>query len=535
MPISSYFFSLPLLLLMFVGSSVVFLPTQARAAGEVYFVSPNGSGSCAEASACALSTALERAESGDEIVLLDGIYTTPLATQNEGVTVRAQSKYKAIIRHSPDAKISIDHSNTTIQGLSIDGQANGGGIEIGRRARNTLTNVTIEDSIVENVAGACIGLVLSQRIEKVTIRHNALRDCGKRMNGEAIHMGISGEGSMASAHNVEIYGNHISRFTTTGINITYRTQNIDVHHNIFEGQHYIANKTKPGGNEGTILVAGTGIRVHNNIIRNGESVGPGVFWLSATGKNHVHNNVIHNMSGMNAVIATRNPGIGGDLSEVYDNTFCDLSKYTVHVQYALVIRDNDGIPGTRGASSSLCTAEERRIQNEMRDLDNIKGSSAVIPANSVECSRYASGTVAPPPYGLAWNWVTSGKGLLLSAHCSSQDTTIVIGNATPPGTTVGLTYAWSKAYTYDGKSWDSRKPITLTCNGTKINVNDASPSDSTPDYWCNGTLSGTIPKNVSFFVGYTCVRTRTVWQCGCTDGSCSKSFWQIQGVIPPKP
>ena len=63
--------------------------------------------------------------------------------------------------------------------------------------------------------------------------------------------------------------------------------------------------------------------------------------------------------------------------------------------------------------------------------------------------------------------------------------------------------SWSKAYAYDGSSWNVDKPVALTCNGTKVNVADVTPTDLLPDYWCNGTLTGSLPTNSSFFAALT--------------------------------
>ena len=80
-----------------------------------------------------------------------------------------------------------------------------------------------------------------------------------------------------------------------------------------------------------------------------------------------------------------------------------------------------------------------------------------------------------------------------------------------------------------GESWNAHQPLSVTCAGTKIAVSDVTSSDAHPDYWCNGTLSGTLPSNASFFAAYTCIFNGTRWQCGCTDVGCVSSFWQLQG------
>ncbi len=156
-------------------------------------------------------------------------------------------------------------------------------------------------------------------------------------------------------------------------------------------------------------------------------------------------------------------------------------------------------------------------------------------AGPAACSRYGSGTPASASYGLAWNWFSSARELLLSAFCAQNETNITIGkvNASLPSSNAGLVYSWGKAYAYDGSSWNIQQPLAVTCNGVKTVVADATPTDTLPDFWCNGTLTGSLPTGSSFFVGYTCVYTGTKWTCGCANANCAQSFWQLQGVIRP--
>ncbi len=155
-------------------------------------------------------------------------------------------------------------------------------------------------------------------------------------------------------------------------------------------------------------------------------------------------------------------------------------------------------------------------------------------ANAAPCSRYLSGVPAPSPYGLAWNWLSSAKELLLSSNCEGAVTTVTIGspNTGIPTGGAGLVYSWGKVYAYYNNSWNVNQPVPLTCNGTKIPVADATPTDAFPDYWCNGTLTGALPANAPFFVGYTCIYGTSGWKCGCSDASCARNYWQLQGVVP---
>ncbi len=147
------------------------------------------------------------------------------------------------------------------------------------------------------------------------------------------------------------------------------------------------------------------------------------------------------------------------------------------------------------------------------------------------CTRYGSGDPAPTSYGLAWNWLATARTLILSLTCtgSTLDATIGSPNTSLPTSRRGLVYSWGKVYAYTGASWNISQPVPLTCNGTKIPVADVTPTDGLPDFWCNGTLTGTLPGSATFFVGYTCIYDGANWKCGCTDAACTRSGWQLQG------
>ncbi|RPJ86169.1 MAG: hypothetical protein EHM18_07595, partial [Acidobacteria bacterium] len=67
---------LPLLLLSCLASSSLLFES---AWATTYYVSPSGSGTeCTPASPCSLSTGLGLPSAGDEVALLDGIYTETL-------------------------------------------------------------------------------------------------------------------------------------------------------------------------------------------------------------------------------------------------------------------------------------------------------------------------------------------------------------------------------------------------------------------------------------------------------------------------
>jgi hypothetical protein len=154
------------------------------------------------------------------------------------------------------------------------------------------------------------------------------------------------------------------------------------------------------------------------------------------------------------------------------------------------------------------------------------------PPSTGTCARFISGSPAIAPYGLAWDWFSDGRDLLLSLNCGSNPPSITIGksNTNLPANNAGIVYTWGKSYAYDGTSWNLNNPLSLACNGTKSVVADITPLDSLPDYWCNGTLTGSLPANAAFFVGYSCIYNGTSWKCGCTDTACTNNAWQLQGI-----
>lgn len=123
------------------------------------------------------------------------------------------------------------------------------------------------------------------------------------------------------------------------------------------------------------------------------------------------------------------------------------------------------------------------------------------------CHRYVSGDPAPSPYGLAWNWFSSERELLLTARCAPDTTTITVGknNDNLPPSGAGRVYTWGKVYAYDGVSWNIHTPVPVTCTRETTTVDDATPEDSLPDYWCNGTLEGSLPPSIRWFAGFTCI------------------------------
>ncbi len=382
------------------------------------------------------------------------------------------------------------------------------------------SNIVLQNLEVSHYYRACINL--GPPAHHITLHNNEVHDCGHGSNGKTkTQSGVNGEGiyigenvveKPAYVHDIVVTSNNVHHTTDEGISVKY-TYHVRVEGNVVHdittsdpggisfrqvtnGErglgHIIRNnevyriKSHPDkGGTGIGIITGEGVLVEGNLVVNNERAG-----INAYSRATVRNNQV---CGNNPNISTT--GSGHKLS---NNT-------------------TTGCPAPTGGSSADSTPSDDT------------------PTEPTACSRYLSGTPAPSPYALAWNWISSAKELLLTATCEGTATTATIGNANTnvPSSGAGLVYSWGKVYAYYNNSWNVNQPVSLTCNGTKIPVADATPTDTLPDYWCNGTLTGVLPANTSFFVGYTCIRTETAWKCGCPDASCIQSYWQLQGINRP--
>ena len=106
---------------------VMIAPVSLSAA--TYYSAPDGGGGrCSETAPCVLGTAVNKARSGDTIVLKDGTYRTNVITRQDGVSFRAENRHQAIIKkpsgpnRGDRSAFLIKHSNVVVSGLVIDGQ-----------------------------------------------------------------------------------------------------------------------------------------------------------------------------------------------------------------------------------------------------------------------------------------------------------------------------------------------------------------------------------------------------------------------------
>jgi hypothetical protein len=356
----------------------------AAAAGVSYYVSPSGAGTtCTQAEPCALGTGRGKAGAGDEVVLLNGVYTnSTITTRWAGVTFRAQNTHQAILRSRGGAVIRVVHDNTTVRGLRLDGERKNVPLLIQHPSR-AVADIIIEGNILENSSRSGIGIGGSKGASNITIRHNLIQSTGWRSYGEGLYIGTASQARIKGSVSVHIYGNTFRGFTLNGIDLKSNSHNVEIHHNIFEEQ-VPATPYRPGSqlatrrNEGTISSKGTGHRIADNIIRHIVSAGPGIFRTSEDGNHRIVDNVIMGVDKTSYAIALVGQRFGGGPTEVTNNTFCDLPTYKVYKStHAIVIQDNPGIPG--GAPQAQCNAEITRILAERKNLPGWGAGSFLLP------------------------------------------------------------------------------------------------------------------------------------------------------------
>lgn len=138
------------------GSPVVDGPAcELPTARNSYYVSPSGNGNCSQESPCSLSGGLQRANAGDEVILLDGEYRGCIDTVRDGtmqnpITIRAQNTHGPLFRGNgsnsrSNCGINVRHSNLIIMGLRFEGHY---GAIWGDS--NRASNVEVRDNLISH-------------------------------------------------------------------------------------------------------------------------------------------------------------------------------------------------------------------------------------------------------------------------------------------------------------------------------------------------------------------------------------------------
>jgi hypothetical protein len=372
-------------------------------AASTYYVSPSGSSSsCTKTSPCSLTTGLDKAQAGDEVVLLNGTYTQMLQSKRSGaegrpITIRAETRHQAVFRISIGNLTQFDHSYLTIRGIKFDGQRSGGPNGAIRLIKG-VHHIIFEDNQVLDMATSCLHFPTSEpdkKIHHIIIRHNLIDGCGYRDYwGEAVYTGAKGSDRHV-VHDIEIYGNTFRDFTENGIDTHLGVDNLVVHHNIFEGQVtwidrggsavIYNNRVRGTANHSTIM-AGTGLntgnRVYSNIMKNNKG-GFGLFLLTTQSAKVTNNVGFGNVGGLNDLVKVAQvANASTPKTEFAYNTFCNLPTYNIQSRELYNINDN-----RINAPQSECDKEVARIKNEMQQLP---GAPGYPPSPSQP--------VLPPPY-----------------------------------------------------------------------------------------------------------------------------------------
>jgi hypothetical protein len=350
------------LLLVAVVTVLFFAGIAQKLEAAIYYVSPSGSGTtCSLSSPCELTTGLGKVAAGDEVVLLDGTYTTPLVVNKGGssgnhVLVRAQNNGKAIVRVTNARVGRVFASYVTVRGIVFDGGGTGGnrgGFRIGPGDETTLSstvrNVIFENNLVKDMRAACICVTSGEY--NIIIRNNTISRCGMReFWGEAFYIGHKTD-PLQTVYNLEIYGNNASGFTENGIETKKYSRHVTVRDNVFRNQVlFSAYGGDPAeGNDGTITIDGHSNSVYNNILYNNVA-GMADFVVEPEAGHKVFNNIIYNGVSASSAIRMKNwskswPSKAYPPSHVYNNTFFNLKSHSVGSldSSILFVRNNIGI------------------------------------------------------------------------------------------------------------------------------------------------------------------------------------------------
>jgi hypothetical protein len=350
------------LLLVAAIAVLLFAGTGQRLEAAIYYVSPSGGGTaCSQSSPCALTTGLDRVAPGDEVVLLDGTYTTPLIVTKGGssgkhVVVRAQNNGRAIVRVTNARVGRVFASFVTVRGIVFDGGGTGGnrgGMRIGPGDETTLSStvrdVIFENNVVKDMRAACLCITSGEY--NIIVRNNTISRCGMReFWGEGFYLGNKTD-PLKTVYNVEIYGNDVSGFTENGVETKKYTRHVTLRDNVFRNQVLFSayGGDPKEGNDGTITIDGHSITVYNNILYNNQA-GIADFVIEPEAGHKIFNNIVYNGVSSSSAIRMKNwakswPSKAYPPSQVYNNTFFNLKSHNVNSvdNSILVIRNNIGI------------------------------------------------------------------------------------------------------------------------------------------------------------------------------------------------
>ncbi|RPJ62286.1 MAG: hypothetical protein EHM23_03800 [Acidobacteria bacterium] len=393
---------LPLLLLSCLASSSLLFES---AWATTYYVSPSGSGSeCTLASPCSLSTGLGLPSAGDEVALLDGIYTETLYIRGGGnasahVVVRAVNSRKAVIQLSTGPLGRVWANYVTVRGIVFDGQKTGGNkgaLRVGAGGEVTLPepvhHVVLEDVWVRNTRAAAISITSGEH--DVIVRDSLVESTGHyEFWGEAFYLGSKYYADQ-TVYNLEIYRNEAVGFTENALEAKKYTHHFSVHDNVFRNQVLFADYggNLAEGNDGTVTLDGHSHTVYNNLLYSNKC-GMAAFVVEPEANTKVFNNVVYNgVAPGTFAIRMKNwsktfPAGQYPPSEVYNNTFFNLVNHDVGTQdpSLLIVKNNLGINLAENLSASQ-TNPSLFFSAATGDFRLVAGGAAIDQAHSAPFS-----------------------------------------------------------------------------------------------------------------------------------------------------
>lgn len=459
-----------------------------------------GSGTaCTQGSPCTLSQALASAQSGDEVVLMDGTFTPPsggksttFKTVRAGVTIRAQNYRQAIVGMGSNSyKFIVSHSNTTVRGIRFAGNSNGRALDITGGSSdslgNNISNIVLEDNTFENSYSACLGIISQVQPFDITgliIRRNLMSNCGMNNVGEGMYVNSFDLGG--TIFNLEVYQNTLQGFTCDGIDIR-SVHNADIHHNLWQNQ---VRRSFCNPDDILTIQAGQFINFHDNIGRNSAEAGQGPMRISWSGGHHIYNNVFHNIPG-SASVKFMSPRFDSNSTqtEVNNNTFCSTPTTTVSYESGTSTANvhNNNFNRPQGE----CDAEVTRITNEMNTPTSPTVTACTV-NNAAPTHLIVDHSVPTPPLlpstnPAGYSGTKAGSAWTVSSGTRSDNDTYDLTMASPAaaGETICLSYAQAT-----GNVTNSATPALevaeTSCFGCTNNVTPpASATVTQVDYACS--------------------------------------------------
>jgi len=366
-----------------------------------FYVSPTGSGTqCSPASPCSLQYGLSIPEPGDEVILLDGIYSEPLIITKGGsagksVVVRSANQWQSVFRMPTDRLARIWASYVTLRGVVFDGAGTGGNrgaLRIGSGEEVTLPeavhDVVVERVHIKDVRAAAVSITSGEH--DVVVKDSVIENSGRQeFWGEAFYLGNKTNPEQA-VYDIEIAGNIARGFTENAVETKRYSHDVRIHSNIFHNQMMWAEYggDPERGNDGTITIDGHSNAVFNNRLFNNQC-GMAVFVVEPQAGHRVFNNIVYNGVGK-AEFAIRMKDwsptwTAGEHppSEVFNNTFYNLVSHEVGTldPALLIIKNNIGINLEGNISSQMAVAS--MFQNAPEgDFHPVAACSAVDSASA---------------------------------------------------------------------------------------------------------------------------------------------------------